>query len=106
MQENNENDMNYSLPDSNTDDSSVEQENAVIEYQQTNGPADQEHYDAWVAQQQKRQGKEHEKNGSLNEESMNVINAIVQASSQRNRGSGAGGANTNRMDYLMKSLPV
>ena len=96
MQENNENEMNYSLTDSNTDESSVEQENAVIEYQQTNGPADQEQHDAWVAQQQKRQGKEHEKNVSLNEESINVINAIDQVSSQRNRGSGAGGANTNR----------
>ena len=45
MQENNENEMNISFPDSNTDESSVEQENAVIEHQQTNGPADQEQYD-------------------------------------------------------------
>ena len=51
--------------------------------QPTNGPADQDN--VWVAQQQ--EGKE---------EPMKINNATSKATSQRNRGTGAGGANTNR----------
>lgn len=52
MQENNENEMNYSLPDSNTNEPSIESDDVLGEHQPTNGPADQAQNDAWVAQQQ------------------------------------------------------
>jgi hypothetical protein len=54
MQENNENEMNISLPDSNTDESSIEPDNMFGDHQPTNGPADQAQNDAWVAQQQQQ----------------------------------------------------
>ena len=45
MQENNENEMNISLPDSNTDEPITEPDNVVGDHQPTNGPADQEQHD-------------------------------------------------------------
>ena len=92
--ENNDNEMNISLPDSNTDEPSIESDDVLGDHQPSNGPADQAQYDAWVAQQQ--EGEDNKKIGYLNEEPMNIINATNKATSQRNRGTGAGGANTNR----------
>ena len=54
MQENNENEMNYSLPDSNTNEPS---KTLIImlgeqHHMRQTDPADQAQNDAWVAQQQ------------------------------------------------------